>query len=65
MAGAEKYAAEGLTTYVYHGEAVLLVPLKLGSELKPGPLELKAEVSWLECKELCVPAKPLFRPNSK
>lgn len=53
----EKYAAEGLTTYVYHGEAVLLVPLKLGSELKPGPLELKAEVSWLECKELCVPGE--------
>lgn len=51
----EKYSAEGLTTYVYHGEAILLVPLKFGSQLNPGPLEISAEVSWLECEKLCVP----------
>ena len=51
----EKYTVEGLGTYIYHNEAVLLVPLKLGNDLKPGPLELKAEVSWLECEQLCVP----------
>ncbi len=51
----EKYVVEGLVTYVYHGEAVLLVPLQLGNDLATGSLELKAEVSWLECEELCVP----------
>ena len=51
----EKYTAEGLGTYIYHGDTVLLVPLKLGSDLKPGLIELKAEVSWLECEQLCVP----------
>ncbi|HEX5221883.1 MAG TPA: protein-disulfide reductase DsbD domain-containing protein [Verrucomicrobiae bacterium] len=51
----EKYVAEGLVTYVYHDEAVLVVPLKLSSDLKPGALELKAKVSWLECERVCVP----------
>ena len=45
----------GLYSYSYHDEVTLLVPLSLSSDLKPGPLEIKAEVSWLECKESCVP----------
>ncbi|TAK96472.1 MAG: DUF255 domain-containing protein [Verrucomicrobia bacterium] len=49
----EKFTLEGLTTYVYHNEATLLVPLKLAADLKPGPLELKAKVAWLECEEQC------------
>jgi thiol:disulfide interchange protein DsbD len=53
----EKYEAEGLITYVYHDEAVLLVPLKLGAELRPGPLEIQAKVSWLECEKLCLPGQ--------
>ena len=44
-----------VTTYGYEDEAVLLVPLTLAADLKPGPLVLKADVSWLECKEQCVP----------
>jgi thiol:disulfide interchange protein DsbD len=43
------------TTYVYHDEAVLLVPLTLASELKHGQLEIKAKVEWLECEKLCLP----------
>jgi thiol:disulfide interchange protein DsbD len=50
-----KLFAEELTTYVYHDEAVLLVPLKLAADLKPGPIDLKAKVFWLECETLCVP----------
>src|SRR5262249_55058774 len=34
-----------------------LVPLKLAGDLAPGPHPLKATVSWLECKEQCVPGK--------
>jgi len=44
-----------VTTYGYSDEVVLLVPLKLAADLKPGPLDLKARVSWLECKEACIP----------
>lgn len=51
----EKDVTEGLVTYIYHDEAILLVPLKLATNLSPGPIELKADVSWLECEKLCVP----------
>lgn len=53
----EKYEWSGLFNYVYHQEAVLLVPITVGAEVKPGPLELKAKVDWLECEEQCVPGK--------
>ncbi|MDR3457280.1 MAG: protein-disulfide reductase DsbD family protein [Verrucomicrobiae bacterium] len=45
-----------VTTYAYEEEVVLLVPLKLDSSLSPGPLNLAAKVSWLECKDSCIPA---------
>lgn len=51
----EKFSLEGSNTYIYHDEALLLVPLKLAADLKPGSVELKAKVSWLECENICVP----------
>jgi thiol:disulfide interchange protein DsbD len=45
-----------VVTYGYEQEVVLLVPLKLDPSLPAGPLNLKAKVSWLECKESCIPA---------
>jgi thiol:disulfide interchange protein DsbD len=45
-----------VTTYGYEDEVVLLVPLKLDTSLPPGPLSLAAKVSWLECKDVCIPA---------
>jgi thiol:disulfide interchange protein DsbD len=51
----EKLPPAEVTTYGYDNEVVLLVPLKLAADLKPGPLDLKAKVSWLECKEACIP----------
>jgi thiol:disulfide interchange protein DsbD len=45
-----------VTTYGYENEVMLLVPLTLASNLPAGPIDLKANVSWLECKEVCVPA---------
>ena len=44
-----------VTTYGYEDEVILLVPLTLAADVAPGPLVLKANVSWLECKEQCVP----------
>jgi thiol:disulfide interchange protein DsbD len=51
----EKLPPAEVTTYGYDDKVVLLVPLKLAADLKPGPLDLKAKVSWLECKEACIP----------
>ena len=52
----EKIPPAEVTTYGYENEVVLLVPLKLASNLSVGPLNLAAKVSWLECKESCIPA---------
>ena len=53
----EKLPPAEVTTYGYEHEVVLLVPLTLAAGLKPGPLVLQADISWLECKEQCVPGK--------
>jgi thiol:disulfide interchange protein/DsbC/DsbD-like thiol-disulfide interchange protein len=51
----EKLPPIEVATYGYNDEVILLVPLKLDAGLNPGPLDLKARVSWLECKEQCLP----------
>jgi len=53
----EKLPPDDLTTYIYETDVLLLVPLKLAPGMTPGAYELKATVSWLECKEQCVPGK--------
>ena len=52
----EKFPPVEVTTYGYSNEVVLLVPLTFASNLTIGPLDLKANVSWLECKDVCIPA---------
>jgi thiol:disulfide interchange protein DsbD len=42
-----------LYTYGYEKEVVLLVPIKLAADLRPGPMQLNAEVAWMECKSTC------------
>lgn len=51
----EKLVEAELTTYIYHDSVVLLVPLKLADHLAPGLLDIKADVSWLECEKVCLP----------
>jgi thiol:disulfide interchange protein len=53
----EKLPDQDLTTYIYKDQVILLIPLKLAADLRPGPLDLKAEVAWLECNVSCVPGK--------
>ena len=53
----QKLIDQDITTYIYSDTVVLLVPLKLASDLPNGPLQLKAEVSWLECEVQCVPGQ--------
>jgi thiol:disulfide interchange protein DsbD len=50
----EKYVMEGETTFVYHNEVVLLVPITLAKDMPTGKLDLAAKVVWLECEKLCV-----------
>lgn len=54
-----KIFANSLTSYEYGGEAVLLIPLKLGANAPVGSQEFTAKASWLECETggSCVPAK--------
>jgi thiol:disulfide interchange protein DsbD len=52
----KKFPPIEVTTYGYTNEVMLLVPLTLASNLPAGPVDLKANVSWLECKEVCIPA---------
>ena len=42
-----------LYTYGYEKEVMLLVPIKLAADLRPGPVQLNAEVAWMECKSTC------------
>ncbi len=53
----EKLPPIEVTTYGYNGEVMLLVPLKIGTNVPPGPITLAANLTWLECKDVCIPAK--------
>jgi thiol:disulfide interchange protein DsbD len=52
----KKFPPAEVTTYGYEDEVMLLVPFTLATNLPAGPIDLKANVSWLECKEVCIPA---------
>jgi len=53
----EKITMGGLTTYVYHDQVLLMVPLTVAQNVPAGRKALKAKVSWLECATECVPGK--------
>ncbi len=45
-----------LLNYGYSGEALHLVPIRVGQSWPAGkPLDLHAKVSWLACSDICVP----------
>ncbi len=53
----EKMPPIEVTTYGYNDETMLLVPLKIGPNVSPGPVTLTANLTWLECKDVCIPVK--------
>ena len=53
----EKLPPAEVTTYGYNDEVMLLIPLTIASNAAIGSLDLKAKVSWLECKEACLPGR--------
>ena len=53
-----KIAAPGGVSYGYEDEVLLLVPVKVSKDVPAGgSATLEADVSWLACKEECVPGK--------
>ncbi len=43
--------------YAYNDEVILLVPLKVDATAAQGAFNIKAHVTWQECKELCLTGK--------
>ena len=41
-------------SYIYENEAVLLAPLTISTNAKPGTVKLRAKFSWQECEKVCV-----------
>lgn len=50
-------AGTSLTSYVYHNDVVLLVPLTLAATVQAGAAELKGKAEWMECEKVCVMAR--------
>ncbi|HWR15271.1 MAG TPA: protein-disulfide reductase DsbD domain-containing protein [Terriglobales bacterium] len=43
--------------YGYHDAVTLLTRIKVPTSAKPGNMQLTANLSWLVCKDICVPQK--------
>jgi len=52
----QKLPPAEVTTYGYEDEAVLPTVFVIASNTPPGRLAIKAHVTWLECKDVCIPA---------
>jgi thiol:disulfide interchange protein len=44
-------------SYIYKDQVVLLVPLRLATNIAAGSIKLGAQVAWLECETSCIPGK--------
>jgi thiol:disulfide interchange protein/DsbC/DsbD-like thiol-disulfide interchange protein len=51
---------EPLTNYGYEHSVTLLAPAKISKDLKTGTHTLSAEVSWLMCKDICLPGEAML-----
>ena len=56
-------ATVGLTTYVYHSNVVLLVPLKIAPDAPAGTNEVNALAKWLQCEKSCIPGSNSLRAS--
>lgn len=56
-----KFETPPLITFGYEGEVVLLATITPPATLSQKSIELKADVAWLECKEICVPGQAIIQ----
>jgi thiol:disulfide interchange protein len=50
----ERYEVAGLVSFVFHEEVLLAVPFEVAADHPGGRVEVNAEVSWLECADVCL-----------
>jgi DsbC/DsbD-like thiol-disulfide interchange protein len=54
----EKLTAPSIVDYGYENEVLLMAPVRVPAHLTPGAnIPLAADVNWLVCKDICIPAK--------
>lgn len=58
-----KYASEDASLYGYDSEVVFLLTIKVPPESKSSP-HFKIKMSWLACKEVCLPAEAILEFNA-
>ncbi len=51
----DKFTALGSIGYGYHDKTILLIPLTIDADAALGQAPISGKVSWLECKESCIP----------
>ena len=51
----ERFQSGPLMNYVFSTEVWLPVPITVPADAKPGKVQLIANVTWLVCKDVCVP----------
>jgi thiol:disulfide interchange protein DsbD len=53
----QRFTEGTLATYGYTGDVLLMARIVPPASPPSGPAEISAAVSWLECREKCIPAK--------
>jgi thiol:disulfide interchange protein DsbD len=54
----QKITLPGVTDFGYENECLLMIPVNVPKNLKPGELfKFTAKVQWLVCKETCIPGE--------
>ncbi|MBA4149191.1 MAG: thioredoxin family protein [Verrucomicrobia bacterium] len=51
----EKYFYLDEFNYAYHGNIILLVPITIAPNAKPGEYQIRGNATWIECEEVCLP----------
>jgi thiol:disulfide interchange protein len=52
----ERFVVEGLGNYGYRDAVDLLIPIRVGQDMKPGATaHVEAAASWLVCSDICIP----------
>ena len=57
----ERIPFEGLMVFGYKGLVRFLVPLEISESIERNAIDVQAQVSWLVCKEICIPESTTLR----
>lgn len=57
----QRFEYEGIVSYGYDREVLHAFDVRLPENLTPGKVPIEAKVSWLACKEACIPGEGTVR----